>query len=107
MGQGTKNLMDFTALMAQMAEYNRLRMLAMETGEERLQFVTSQVAKAEVAIGVWNDPGEPGGVNLLVIKGSDVLAELTKNRMMAVAAIPCENWEQAEAARQYFAPTQN
>ena len=107
MGQDTKDLADFTALMVQTAEYNRRKMLAMDTGEERLEFVTSQVAKAEVAIGVWVDLDAPGGVDLLVIKGADVLADLTEKRPMTVAAIPCDSWEMAEAARQHFAPTQN
>jgi hypothetical protein len=54
--------------------------------------------------GVWADPTAAHGVDATLIKGHERLLLISEGRPidMSVAAVPCRNFEQAEAMRLVF-----
>ena len=59
---------DFTRMMIALANQRQLAMCGMSR-RAAFRYVETIVADAEVVIGVWQDPREPNGVGLHVIKG--------------------------------------
>ena len=83
------------------------RQLAIRGMSKRAAFryVETIVADAEVVIGVWQDPSEPNGVGLHVIKGLRHLMSATVSvepPRVRVDAVPCVDRDQAVAAEQRF-----
>jgi hypothetical protein len=65
------------------------------------------VAMSDVVIGVYQDYAQPQGVGTLIIKGKDILEAVDKTGRTLTCrfgAIPCDDREQAEAARIHFSP---
>ena len=59
---------DFTRMMIALANQRQLAMRGMSK-RAAFRYVETIVADAEVVIGVWQDPSEPNGVGLHMIKG--------------------------------------
>jgi hypothetical protein len=61
------------------------------------------IAENDFVIGVWSDPGEPGGVGLMMIKGERKLLAIAAGQergSVKLAAVPCTCIEQAAAAKE-------
>ena len=66
--------------------------------------VLELIAANDVVFGVWQDPSEPHGVGVLVVKGANRMREVAASNTpskAAIAAIKCSCLEQAEALRQH------
>lgn len=73
--------------------------------QEAMTAIKRIVDGSEVVFGVWQDPGEPFGVGVCLIKGERELAKLEAvglPSVVSVAAIPCSGKDQAAAARVVF-----
>jgi hypothetical protein len=100
---------DFTRMMIALANQRQLAMCGMSR-RAAFRYVESIVADAEVVIGVWQDPREPNGVGLHVIKGLRHLmtaAASGEPARVSVEAVPCIDREQAVAAEQRFGDKPN
>ena len=95
---------DFTRMMIALANQRQLAMRGMSK-RAAFRYVETIVADAEVVIGVWQDPSEPNGVGLHVIKGLWHLITATASSeppRVRVDAVPYIDREQAVAAEQRF-----
>jgi hypothetical protein len=100
---------DFTCMMIELANQRQLAMRGMSR-RAAFRYVETIVADAEVVIGVWQDPSEPNGVGLHVIKGLRHLMTATASgepARVSVEALPCIDREQAVAAEQRFGDKPN
>jgi len=64
------------------------------------------VAASDLVFGVWQDPAEPYGVGLLIIKGTNRLREIvagSRGQELRMSAIKCVELEHAEALRLHVA----
>jgi hypothetical protein len=72
----------------------------------RVRLIKRLVEHAELAFGVWQDPTEPEGVGMLVVKGREVLERMQicpdGSRRVRWTAIPCIEAEQAVALRDFI-----
>ena len=60
---------------------------------------------SDVVFGLWQDPEEPDGVGMYVIKGKNLMREVLasdKPAKVVMTAVPCENAAHAIAAEQAF-----
>ena len=95
---------DFTRMMIALANQRQLAIRGMSK-RTAFRYVETIVADAEVVIGVWQDPSEPNGVGLHVIKGLWHLITATASSeppRVRVDAVPYIDREQAVAAEQRF-----
>jgi hypothetical protein len=100
---------DFTRMMIALANQRQLAMRGMSK-RAAFHYVETIVADAEVVIGVWQDPSEPNGVGLHVIKGLRQVMTATASGeppRVRVDAVPCIDREQAVAAEQRFGDKPN
>ena len=100
---------DFTRMMIALANQRQLAMRGMSK-RAAFHYVETIVADAEVVIGVWQDPSEPNGVGLHVIKGLRHLMTATASGeppRVRVDAVPYTDREQALAAEQRFGDKPN
>ena len=74
-------------------------------GNRAFDFVRNIFDQSEVVVGVWDDPEQPGGVGVRVLKGKVGLRSVVaadKADRFRVGVVPCVAEEQAVAAEQVF-----
>ncbi len=87
---------DFKVLVAHMANENAKIL----TG--RYLEVQAIIDRHEIVFAVWQDFNEPQGVGILLVKGKNDIREIAVSdaaSLKMMTAIPCIEYEQAEALR--------
>jgi hypothetical protein len=91
------------------SDYQRLKAEAVRVANEVRETLTGDFREIEdlivhhdIVVAIWQDSTEPDGVGMLVIKGQQRLREISTDEPQKVSftAIPCIEFEQAEALRQ-------
>ena len=96
-----------------MANANAKLFAAREASQ--LEVLKEIINSAEVVVGVWRDPSEPGGVGHHIIKGWRRMAatateappgsvKLTESQNVTVNAVRLANYDEALAAQRVFCP---
>jgi hypothetical protein len=68
-----------------------------------MRYVKSILADNEIVLAIWQDPSEPDGVGMLLVKGRNKLREAIMSNVainVKTSAVPCVCYEQAIALRE-------
>ena len=77
--------------------------IARECGGD-FKYIQAKINEADIAMAVWQDKSEPGGVCFLVLKGKRLLSACASGDTTItakLAGIPCTDREQAHAVLQF------
>jgi hypothetical protein len=104
-----RDVLEFRAALAEMAEEVRLKIISMSE-VERAELVTRLIAHRDMVFGVWPDADQAGGFGMQVISGQGLMPPLKGfdlAKEVTVGAIPCAGPEQAIAAREAWGSNNN
>ena len=96
---------DFLERMVALANYVGDELGALPDGDARYEMVEEIVEGAEIVFAVWQDRSARDGVGYMMVKGRAIARQavaVKKSVSTRIAAIPCQNAEQAEALLQEF-----
>ena len=96
---------DFLERMVALANYVGNELGALPDGDARYEMVEEIVESAEIVFAVWQDRSARDGVGYMMVKGQAIARQavaVKRSVSTRIAAIPCQNAEQAEALLQEF-----
>ena len=96
---------DFLERMVALANYVGNELGALPDDDARYEMVEEIVEGAEIVFVVWQDRSATGGVGYMMVKGQAIAYQAAADKRAVstrIAAIPCQNAEQAEASLQEF-----
>ena len=96
---------DFLERMVALANYVGNELGALPDGDARYEMVEEIVESAEIVFAVWQDRSATGGVGYMMVKGQAIAYQAAADKRAVstrIAAIPCQNSEQAEVLLQEF-----
>ena len=91
--------------MVALANYVGNELGALPDGDARYEMVEEIVESAEIVFAVWQDRSARDGVGYMMVKGQAIARQavaVKRSVSTRIAAIPCQNAEQAEALLQEF-----
>ena len=96
---------DFLERMVALANYVGNELGALPDDDARYEMVVEIVESAEIVFAVWQDRSARDGVGYMMVKGQAIARSAVADKRAAstrIAAIPCQNSEQAEVLLQEF-----
>ena len=96
---------DFLERMVALANYVGNELGALPDDDARYEMVVEIVESAEIVFAVWQDRSARDGVGYTMVKGQAIARQavaVKRSVSTRIAAIPCQNAEQAEVLLQEF-----
>ena len=96
---------DFLERMVALANFVGNELGALPDDDARYEMVEEIVEGAEIVFVIWQDRSATGGVGYMMVKGQAIARQAVADKRAVstrIAAIPCQNSEQAEVLLQEF-----